>query len=302
MSVLRPALRSLRWLRPCLYGSLVVVVIVDIYVRVPPVVLFGVVLLALSTGLVRYVAGRARPPEPPPLEVAPPVGGRWNALNSPADKVPSHGIRAYGQAYAIDVVSEPEEGSRPGFGFWPVVRPSGDFPAYGQPVLAVADATVVRVRAGRRDQSLSRNSWLALIPFFIEGAFRDLSGPGALVGNHVILDLGGGTYALYAHLQRGSATVREGQKVSEGQEIARVGNSGNSTEPHLHFQLMDDADPHVANGVPFSWRGIGVPKNDEPFTTDADADGGADGGAADGGGGLEVEAEATAAVETTPRR
>ncbi|MEU6080037.1 M23 family metallopeptidase [Streptomyces sp. NPDC047108] len=292
---LRPALRSLRWLRPGLFGLFVVIVLFDVFVEpVPPVLLYGCLVLFLSTGLVRFAAGRARPQDPPPLEVGPPVGGRWSALNSPADKVPSHGIRTYGQAYAIDVVSEPADGSRPRFGLWPLARPSGDFPAYGQPVLAVADATVVRVRSGRRDQGLSRNSWLALIPFFIEGAFRDLAGAGALVGNHVILDLGDGTYALYAHLQRGSETVREGQRVSEGQEIARVGNSGNSTEPHLHFQLMDDADPYVANGVPFSWRGIGVPKNDEPFTTEGEAEADADAAA-----GADTEA---AGVEVIPRR
>ena len=62
-----------------------------------------------------------------------PVTGRWKALNSPADKVPSHGTRAYGQAYAIDIVAEPEAGARPGFGCGRSSAATSDFPAFGAP-------------------------------------------------------------------------------------------------------------------------------------------------------------------------
>ncbi|MFD6171816.1 hypothetical protein ACFWH0_22935 [Streptomyces coeruleorubidus] len=50
-----------------------------------------------------------------------------------------------------------------------------------------------------------------------------------------------------------------------GQVLARCGNSGNSSEPHLHFQLMDGPDPDAARGIPFTWHGIGVPANGEIF-------------------------------------
>ncbi len=60
-------------------------------------------------------------------------------------------------------------------------------------------------------------------------------------------------------------TVREGDTVRAGQVLARVGNSGNSSEPHLHFQLMDGPGPDTARGVPFTWRGIGVPRGGEVF-------------------------------------
>ena len=265
-------------LRPGLYGLVVLLVLVDTAVDlldstagpaagVPGGVLLAAAVLALSAEALRWYLGREghRGPEPAPTEVAPPVTGRWHALNSPADKVPSHGTRAYGQAYAIDIVHEPEDRPRPAFGWWPLVRRNGDFPAFGEPVLAVADATVVRARDGRRDR-LSRNSYPALLPFFAEASARDLAGPGAIVGNHLVLDLGNGTYALYAHLKRGSITVREGERVRAGQVVARVGNTGNSTEPHLHFQLMDAADLHTARGLPFTWRGVGVPGNGETFT------------------------------------
>ncbi|NJP51960.1 M23 family metallopeptidase [Streptomyces sp. SBST2-5] len=205
-----------------------------------------------------------------PAEVEPPVTGRWIAMNSPADHTPSHRTHAYGQTFAIDVVAEPAPGSRPAFrALWPVARRNGDFPAFGAPLHAVADATVVRATDRARDH-LSRTSLPALAYLMIlEANVRDLLGAGRILGNHLVLDLGDGTYALYAHLQRGSLTVREGERVRAGQVLARVGNSGNSTEPHLHFQLMDHPDPDIARGVPFTWRGIGVPRNNEAFDAPA---------------------------------
>jgi murein DD-endopeptidase MepM/ murein hydrolase activator NlpD len=71
----------------------------------------------------------------------------------------------------------------------------------------------------------------------------------AVLGNHVIVrrdDL----FAAFVHLAPGSVAVREGQDVGLGEVIGRVGHTGNSTSPHLHFQLMDSADPMVAKGIP----------------------------------------------------
>ena len=216
--------------------------------------------LGALTLLFGRLARRSTPPEA--VEVAPPLSGAWMAMNSPADRVPSHGTRAYGQEYAIDVLTDSEE--RPAFGWWPPVRRNRDFPAFGEPLLAVADAVVVHACDHRRDH-LSRNSYPALAYLLAEGAVRSLGGAGPVVGNHVVLDLGGGVFALYAHVRRGSLQVREGDRVRTGQTLALCGNSGNSTEPHLHFQLMDRADPDLAQGVPFTWRGVGVPADGERF-------------------------------------
>ncbi len=135
---------------------------------------------------------------PTAVEVDPPVTGRWSALNSPADRVPSHGTHQLGQTYAIDIVAEGDtdgdaDGGRPGFRWlWPLARRSSAFPAFGAPVLAVADATVVRVSDGRRDH-LSRTSLLALIyMLLVEGAIRSVAGTSRIVGNHVVLHLGDG--------------------------------------------------------------------------------------------------------------
>ncbi len=98
----------------------------------------------------------------PAVETGPPVTGRWTARNSPADRMLSHGTQGYGQTYAIDLVADPEEGSRPAFRWlWPVARPNRDFPAFGAPVVAVADATVVHASDGQRDHP-SRDSGPAL--------------------------------------------------------------------------------------------------------------------------------------------
>ncbi len=61
-------------------------------------------------------------------------------------------------------------------------------------------------------------------------------------------------YVLYAHLQNGSVRVAAGEKIVPGQHLGNVGHSGNSTAPHLHFQLMDQLDPWKANGIPCCFR------------------------------------------------
>ncbi|MFH9114333.1 M23 family metallopeptidase [Streptomyces globisporus] len=236
----------------------------------------AMVVLALMVATTALQARAAEPRgEPgPPVEVDPPVTGRWSALNSPADKVPSHGTHVYGQTYAIDIVADPEtaEGeppARPAFRwFWPLFRRNHAFPAFGAPLLAVADATVVRASDGQRDH-LSRNSLLGLVYLMlIEGNVRSIAGARRVIGNHVILDLGDGTYAAYAHVRRGSLRVKAGDTVRAGQRIGSVGNSGNSSEPHLHVHLMDSPDLDDARGVPFTWRGVGVPANGETFTAE----------------------------------
>ncbi|MBS1894637.1 MAG: serine hydrolase [Actinobacteria bacterium] len=77
-------------------------------------------------------------------------------------------------------------------------------------------------------------------------------------GNHVVVDIGGGRYAFYAHLQPGSVRVKVGQKVKAGQVLGLLGNSGNTDAPHLHFHLMDSPYPLLANGVPYRFANFTV--------------------------------------------
>ncbi|MFS0735065.1 M23 family metallopeptidase [Microbacterium sp. 1P10UB] len=110
------------------------------------------------------------------------------------------------------------------------------WPTYDQPVLAVADATVIRAADEFPDQ----------VPDAPEPVTIDEAD-----GNYVILELSDGVFAFYAHLKPGSVDVRVGDTVTAGQEIARTGNSGSSTGPHLHFQVMDRPSALVANGLPY---------------------------------------------------
>ena len=205
------------------------------------------------------------PVEREPMTVQAPVRGRWIAVNSPADKVPSHGVHSAGQTYAIDLVHWPDPAVQwKGLQREHLTQPPAAFPGFGQPILAPADGTVVRVRSWWRDH-WSRNSWPALAYFFLEGTVRELTGADALLGNHVVIDVGDGTYAVLAHLKRRSVVVEKGQRVTAGQPVGACGNSGNTTEPHLHFQLMDNARAAYAAGLPFRFADHDTPRNGQPL-------------------------------------
>ncbi|SCL58826.1 M23 family metallopeptidase [Micromonospora yangpuensis] len=208
-------------------------------------------------------------------DVHPPVAGRWLALNSPASRVPSHGTRSYGQAYAIDLIHDPLPGApstRPVPGEGPGMRPASDYPGFGQPVLAMVTGTVVRVTDGARDHRSRTRVW-SLLYLYVEGALRDIAGTRQVLGNHIVVDAGDGCFALVAHLARGSALVRVGDRVEAGQPVGRCGNSGNSSEPHVHAQLMDRAEATSARGLPLRFTGIRIdhtlPTDDTPPTGNA---------------------------------
>lgn len=111
-----------------------------------------------------------------------------------------------------------------------------DYYAWGQPLFAPGDGVVVSVVNDTPDNDPNRPR------------------PGVLYGNVVVLDHGGGEFSLLGHLQKGSVVVKPGDHVAAGQLLARCGNSGMSTEPHLHYQLMDDADWRKAQGLPAQFQ------------------------------------------------
>jgi len=105
----------------------------------------------------------------------------------------------------------------------------------------VADGIVVVVKDGIPENVPGRTS--RAVPITLE----------TVGGNHVIIDIAGGRYAFYAHLKPGSVRVHPGEHVRRGQVIGRVGNSGNSTEPHLHFHLSDGPSPLGSEGLPYAY-------------------------------------------------
>jgi len=72
-----------------------------------------------------------------------------------------------------------------------------------------------------------------------------------ITGNYVLLDIGGGRFASYAHFQPNSLKVKVGDRVKLGQVLGLVGNSGNSDLPHLHFHITNAASPLGSEGVPY---------------------------------------------------
>jgi murein DD-endopeptidase MepM/ murein hydrolase activator NlpD len=176
--------------------------------------------------------------------VGPPLsGGEWVAANGPANDsghrramIPIDGRAWIAQRFAIDWVQLRENGKT----FTGDPLDNKNYRAYGSEVLAVADAVVATVKDGIPENVPGATS--RAVPMTLE----------TLGGNHIILDLGSGYHAFYAHLQPGSLRVKVGDRVKRGQVMALLGNSGNSTEPHLHFHVSDRNSPLASEGVPYA--------------------------------------------------
>ncbi|MCP5031004.1 MAG: M23 family metallopeptidase [Actinomycetia bacterium] len=192
------------------------------------------------------------------MELGLPVKGEWLVLSSPGTRVPSHGTHFLAQSFAYDLVTaDRADGSE---GWWPrlvSLRAPGSFAAFGQPVVAPADG-VVDVSVDRFGDHRARSSLLGLVLWSVEQFVpRSFMGLGGLVGNHVVVNVGS-AWVLMAHLERGSLAVGVGDVVREGDLLGRCGNSGNSTEPHVHVQAMDAVDPYGARPVRMVFRRYSV--------------------------------------------
>jgi hypothetical protein len=110
--------------------------------------------------------------------------------------------------------------------------------AFGAELLAVADGTVVHVRDGMPEETPNQ-------PPVAVHATADYA------GNSVVLEIRPGVFAAYAHLQPGSVRVNVGDRVTAGQVLGLLGNTGNSSAPHLHFGLQDGPDILTSNSLPF---------------------------------------------------
>ena len=186
-----------------------------------------------------------------PVVIGPPLAGAdWLAQNACCSISPHRGaIIPIGgrinpvERYAIDwfqVDQSPDADLLPGR---TVSSHHGDptknesYLAYGERLLAVADGTVVTVVSDVADE----------VPQVVHPGWK----VSELGGNVVIIDIGGGVFAYYAHLAPGSPTVKVGDKVRRGQVIGTLGNSGNTSEAHLHFQLSTSAASLTGDNVPF---------------------------------------------------
>lgn len=195
------------------------------------------------------------------MDIAYPFAGRWLVRNSPANRVPSHGTRRLATSYAIDFVPLGRGRSSAPLTLQTLFLPEPPerFAGFGQEILAPVAGTVVAVHDTEDDHDAYRG--LPSIGYALTQGRRAGAGWPALAGNHIFIEAGGNVVAL-CHLQRGSARVRPGQAVGAGAIIASCGNSGNSTEPHLHLQVIDDRSVERARAVPVTFGGE-LPVNGE---------------------------------------
>ena len=181
---------------------------------------------------------------PAAVVIGPPLrGGTWYAANGP-DPVSGHrraliateGMPTIAQRFGIDWLMLDEAGRS----FTGDRLLNDSYYAEGQDAIAVADGIVVATKDSIPENVPGANS--RAVPITLE----------TVGGNHVIIDIGNARYAFYAHLKPGSLRVRVGDRVKRGQVVGLVGNSGNSTEPHLHFHIMDGTSPLGSEGIPYA--------------------------------------------------
>lgn len=199
----------------------------------------------------------------PAVVLEPPLKGRgWVAVNGCCDAVTSHrgavmainGALRIPERFAIDWVKLDDQGRV----FTGDRTKLTSYAYYGTPIHAAADGVVVNLYDGADEQVPGPEA---------KGIDADNIG-----GNMLVVDIGGGVYAFYAHLQRGSLKVKLGDKVKTGQVLGLLGNTGNSTAPHLHFHVMDGPTPLNANGLPFVFtrfgsQGVLAPGGDDAVET-----------------------------------
>lgn len=183
------------------------------------------------------------------VEYTLPFIGTWLVARGGTTPETSHSRDILSQRYAYDFLVVDDSGQRH--------RDDGstvqDYHAYGQPILAPADGEVVEVIDGVRDATRVGTGWI------------DWGAP-HIGGNSVTIRHAPDEFSHLAHLVPGSIRVRPGQRVRRGEVVGACGNSGHSTEPHLHFQIQDHPDFFQAVGLPVKFSEVVIQSDAQPRT------------------------------------
>jgi len=195
-----------------------------------------------------------------PISVKSPLKGEWMVLNSPGTKVPSHGTDYFAQTYAYDLLQvdwnhKPVKFYKKSTLNYILGKVHlEDCYCYGKPIHAPISGTVIEALDGypERDpvQPLHDISVAFKNAWFFDPQKQSIQ---EIAGNYIIIQ-GDETWASLVHMKKGSIKVKKGDKIKSGDLIGNIGHSGNSTAPHLHFQLMDGPDPITAKGIPCCFR------------------------------------------------
>jgi len=159
--------------------------------------------------------------------LAPPVKGDWFVFWGGRDIDNNYHVVSKSQRFAYDLLMMKDGASHAGTG-----TALSDYYCYGAEVLAPAAGTVVWSCDSLPDQQPGQ---------------MDPKNP---VGNGVVIDHGNGEFSLLAHMQPKSLRVKTGDKVAASAVLGLCGNSGNTSEPHIHYHLQDGLDMKTAEGLP----------------------------------------------------
>lgn len=182
-----------------------------------------------------------------PMDFSLPFHGCWLVANGGVTPETSHSWEIPQQRYAYDFLIVDRDGRS--FSGDDATNPEAYY-CYGREILAPADGFVVALYADAPDSPVNKR--------------RPVCAADDLRGNFVLLNHGSGVYSLLCHLKPGSIYVHVGQAVARGERIARCGNSGNTTEPHLHFQLQRGRDFCTAPSLPIPFANIDVAPSTAP--------------------------------------
>ncbi|MCG7377288.1 M23 family metallopeptidase [Paenibacillus sp. ACRSA] len=159
-----------------------------------------------------------------------PMKGDWFVFWGGNDVLSNYHYEHETQRYALDIVR-----TKDSFSYQDDPTKNENYYAFGEPLYAAADGTVVEIKNDLPDNT-----------------------PGVMnaeepAGNFVVIDHGNEEYSITAHLKEGSVAVKKGGKVKQGDLIGELGNSGNSSEAHLHFQVSDGADLFTSRSINIRW-------------------------------------------------
>ncbi len=169
----------------------------------------------------------------------PPFEGQWFVVWGGDTPELNYHHESRAQRYAFDFIVHDEDGqSHRGDG-----SKNADFYAFGLPVLAPADGVVTDVITGVRD-----NSPGSMNPIFAGG-------------NAVVIRHQENEVSVLAHFQQGSICVKPGERVKRGQVLGRCGNSGNSSEAHIHFHVQNTPILQDGTGLRCAFQKVTVTRD-----------------------------------------